>query len=90
MDEIRFRTKQSVGRPRGTRIARQAGMRTVAEPVLPLGNTLLPRVLLVCSYCKRETPHEIHAFLGMDITVCVPCQQRALVYEMDRDQFNPT
>jgi hypothetical protein len=44
--------------------------------------TARPRVLRQCSFCEAITPHEIQP---AEIPVCIPCQERALAFELDRD-----
>jgi hypothetical protein len=44
-----------------------------------------PRLLRRCSLCQGETPHEIRSAAGLSVTVCLPCLERALNYELDRD-----
>jgi hypothetical protein len=44
--------------------------------------TVRPRVLRRCSFCGTITPHEIQP---LETAVCVPCQERALAFELDRD-----
>jgi hypothetical protein len=51
----------------------------------PSAGTAFPRVLRYCRCCERETPHEIHTAHAMDITECICCMQRALMYELGRD-----
>jgi DNA-directed RNA polymerase subunit RPC12/RpoP len=41
--------------------------------------------LRLCQTCKKETPHEIHTGDGCRCYVCVPCKQRAELYEQNRD-----
>jgi hypothetical protein len=45
----------------------------------------LPTTLRHCKTCARQTPHEIRTGSGVIATICVPCLQRALQYELDRD-----
>jgi hypothetical protein len=48
-------------------------------------NVACPRILRRCRRCERETPHEVRSVDGMNISVCVRCVERALLYELDRD-----
>ena len=46
---------------------------------------LTPKTLLFCPVCRRVTPHEIREVTGVAATACVPCINRALCYELDRE-----
>ncbi len=50
------------------------------EPVGPL-----PRLLRFCKQCQKETPHEIRTGGGVIAKICLPCLERDLFYELDRD-----
>lgn len=56
-----------------------------AAPQRIQGSTACPKILRRCRRCERETPHEVHSVDGMNVTVCVCCVERALLYELDRD-----
>ena len=45
----------------------------------------LPRTRRVCKSCGKETPHQVRSGAGVIATVCIPCLERALQYELDRD-----
>ncbi|GEM_PF-3595987 len=44
-----------------------------------------PKTLRYCRTCQKETPHQLRQGSGVVITLCVPCLERALSYELDRD-----
>ena len=44
-----------------------------------------PKTLRYCRTCSKETPHQIRQGAGVVVTLCVPCLERALTYELDRD-----
>jgi hypothetical protein len=44
-----------------------------------------PRTIRPCRTCGKPTPHEVRSGSGVIATVCVPCLQKALNYELDRD-----
>jgi hypothetical protein len=46
---------------------------------------LIPKTLRYCPLCQKETTHEIREGKRMTVTVCVPCLERALSYELDRE-----
>jgi hypothetical protein len=46
---------------------------------------LTPKTLHYCSACGKETPHEIREGSGVLATICLPCLERALTYELDRE-----
>ena len=58
-------------------------MSTLPQPTVATQRS--PRVLRLCQRCQRETPHEIHTASGVSVTICMPCLERALNYEMERD-----
>ena len=45
----------------------------------------LPKTLRFCKACGKETPHEVRSGCGVIAKVCIPCLERALQYELDRD-----
>jgi hypothetical protein len=45
----------------------------------------LPKTLRFCKSCGKQTTHEVRSGAGVIATVCVPCLERALQYELDRD-----
>ena len=47
--------------------------------------TAWPKTLRHCRACGKETPHQIRQGAGVVVTLCVPCLERALTYELDRD-----
>lgn len=47
--------------------------------------TSWPKILRQCRTCGKETPHQIRQGAGVNVTLCVPCLERALSYELDRD-----
>ena len=47
--------------------------------------TAWPKILRHCRACGKETPHQIRQGAGVVVTLCVPCLERALTYELDRD-----
>lgn len=47
--------------------------------------TAWPKTLRYCQTCRKETPHQLRQGAGMVVTICVPCLERALSYELDRD-----
>ena len=53
------------------------GHSTASEP--------LPRTLRYCKSCQKHTPHELRTGAGVVAVICVPCLERALNYELDRD-----
>jgi hypothetical protein len=46
---------------------------------------VLPKTIKFCKACQRDTPHQIRANPGVTVVICVPCLNRALLYESDRD-----
>lgn len=44
-----------------------------------------PKTIRYCRVCQKDTPHEIREGAGVVATFCVPCVQRTLSYELDRD-----
>ena len=44
-----------------------------------------PKTLRYCRSCGKETPHQLRQGTGVVVTLCVPCLERALTYELDRD-----
>lgn len=44
-----------------------------------------PKTLRYCRTCHKETPHQLREGAGVMVTLCVPCLERALSYEQDRD-----
>jgi hypothetical protein len=47
--------------------------------------TAWPKTLRYCATCQRETAHQLRQGSGVVVTICVPCLERALSYELDRD-----
>jgi hypothetical protein len=45
----------------------------------------LPKTVRFCKVCHQHTPHEIRPGGGLTATICVPCLERALTYELDRE-----
>ena len=41
--------------------------------------------LRFCRTCNKETPHTIHKGEGCKAYICVPCEERAELYELNRD-----
>ena len=48
-------------------------------------STAWPKTLRLCRTCGKETPHQLRQGSGVIVTLCVPCLERALSYELDRD-----
>lgn len=48
-------------------------------------NEPLPKLMKFCKTCRMETPHQIRSGQGVLATICVPCINRSLTYELDRD-----
>lgn len=44
-----------------------------------------PKTLRLCRTCGKETPHQLRQGSGVAVSLCVPCLERALSYELDRD-----
>lgn len=44
-----------------------------------------PKTLRFCSVCQKETTHEIRSGAGVIAMLCIPCINRSLAYELDRD-----
>lgn len=44
-----------------------------------------PKTLRYCQTCQRETAHQLREGAGVVVSICVPCLERALKYELDRD-----
>ena len=44
-----------------------------------------PKTMRFCRICSKETPHQIRQGAGVVVTLCIPCLERALTYELDRD-----
>jgi len=44
-----------------------------------------PKTFRYCPLCGKETPHEIREGAGVVATLCVPCLDRAVTYELDRE-----
>ena len=38
-----------------------------------------------CRTCQKETPHQLRQGTGAVVSLCVPCLERALSYELGRD-----
>ena len=45
----------------------------------------LPQTMKFCKTCQRETPHQIRGGARIAAVICLPCLERALSYEQDRD-----
>jgi len=43
------------------------------------------KTLHYCKTCLRETTHEIHQHGGLETANCVPCMERSISYELDRE-----
>jgi len=39
----------------------------------------------VCRICERLTQHEIHESHGFLIKLCIPCKQRRILEELNRE-----
>jgi hypothetical protein len=48
-------------------------------------NPMLPKTLRFCKVCEIETPHEVRTGAGVVARICVPCLERARLYDLDRD-----
>lgn len=44
-----------------------------------------PKTLRLCRTCAKETPHQLRQGSGVVVSLCVPCLERALSYELERD-----
>ena len=44
-----------------------------------------PKTMRFCKVCGRETPHEVRAGNGVVAKICIPCQERELMWNLDRD-----
>jgi hypothetical protein len=44
-----------------------------------------PQIFRYCATCQRETRHQQREGAGVVVTICVPCLERALSYELDGD-----
>ena len=44
-----------------------------------------PSTLRFCKVCEGQTPHQVRTGSGVVATICIPCLERALQYELDRD-----
>jgi hypothetical protein len=44
-----------------------------------------PTTIKFCKICQRETPHQIRGGEGVVAVICIPCLDRALTYELERD-----
>lgn len=45
----------------------------------------LPKMIKYCKTCQRDTPHQIRAAQGAVVVICIPCLNRALTYDLNRD-----
>jgi hypothetical protein len=45
----------------------------------------LPTTIKYCRCCQRETPHQVRSGKGVVAVICIPCLNRALTYELERD-----
>jgi len=52
---------------------------------LALAASEQPRTFRFCHVCSKETPHQIRAGAGINAILCLPCLERVLHYELDRD-----
>jgi hypothetical protein len=43
------------------------------------------KTLHYCTICLRETTHEIHQGSSAETANCVPCMERSISYELDRE-----
>jgi hypothetical protein len=48
-------------------------------------DAVLTKILRFCRFCARETPHEVRNDSHGTRVNCVPCRERALLEELDRD-----
>jgi hypothetical protein len=46
---------------------------------------LSPKTLRFCPRCTKQTTHEILENTDLAVTVCVPCVERTMSYELDRE-----
>ena len=46
---------------------------------------ILPKTIRFCRVCQKETQHEVRSGAGVIARMCLPCLERALIYELDRD-----
>jgi len=46
---------------------------------------LVAKILRYCRFCSRETAHEVRTGSFGPRAVCLRCQERALLEELDRD-----
>ena len=44
-----------------------------------------PKTIRFCKACQQETPHEVREGGGVVAKLCIPCMERTLYYELDRD-----
>lgn len=57
----------------------------IARTRTEISSMAWPKTLRLCRTCGKETPHQLRQGAGVVITLCVPCLERALSYELDRD-----
>jgi hypothetical protein len=53
------------------------------SPDYTLATHACPKIVRYCKTCEKETPHEIRNGVRVAVTICIPCLERALNYEMD-------
>jgi hypothetical protein len=44
-----------------------------------------PKTIRYCPLCGKQTTHEFKEGGGLVATICIPCVERALSYELDRE-----
>ena len=57
----------------------------MSAPVRTETNAAWPKTLRYCHSCDKETPHQLRQGAEVVVTICIPCLERALNYELDRD-----
>ena len=57
----------------------------MSAPMGTEATTAWPKTLRYCRSCEKETPHQLRQGSGVVVMLCVPCLERALSYELDRD-----
>jgi len=46
---------------------------------------VMPKTIRFCRVCQKDTPHEVRSGAGVIARMCIPCLERALTYELDRE-----
>jgi len=46
---------------------------------------VMPKTMRYCKVCQKDTPHEVRSGAGVIARMCLPCLERALSYELDRE-----